>query len=98
VLDTEARLIAEGAPPRDLSEYSAWRREADPANLYLLSVYSSFLVGQYAGMGDALNIDAIQSVLDLVGVDHDDRIEATRRLVTLHRLVRDQQELRKGKP
>ena len=93
---SEMLAVSGGAPPRDLSVYTAWRETADPANLGLIGTYSSYLVGQFAGMGDALNLSAVQSAMDILDVEREERPEMARRLVFLHGLVRDAQKVAKG--
>jgi len=96
VQKSESMAILDGAPPRDLSAYSAWRDEVDPANLGLITTYGSFLAGQFAGMGDALSLPAVQSTMEILNVEREERPEMARRLVLLHGLVRDAQKARQG--
>ena len=76
----------EGAPNRDLSGFSKWRADTSPENLELLEMYGSLLIGQYAGMGNALSLDAVMAALRIEGVPRAEWPERSRRLVFLHGL------------
>lgn len=82
-------MQCEGAPPRDLSFYSAWRTKASPENLDLISLYARKLVGQYAGISNALSLEAVRTALDLEGFPRQEWSEATDRLVKLHALFEE---------
>lgn len=66
---------------------SLWRESAGPGNLRLLDFYGAYLVGQYAGMGDALSLDAVRAALDIEGVAREDWPDMTERLLCLHSVV-----------
>lgn len=87
-LRTGGREVDEEA----LASYSKWRDDADPDNLSLLDFYSSYLVGQYAGMGNALDLGAVRVAFDLEGLDRDDWSDMTARLIYLHSIVVEYQE------
>jgi hypothetical protein len=89
VAENEMKRQAEGAPPRDLSSYSGWRATASPDNLDLLSLYSRKLSGQYAGMSNALSLEAVRAALDLEGIPREEWSEMTDRLIRLHRLFEE---------
>lgn len=93
-MKAEMMHIAEGAPARDLSAYTSWRDHADPKNVELIGLYSSYLGGQFSGMGDALSLTAVQATMEILDVPRDDRPEMARRLVVLHGLVREEQKVR----
>lgn len=87
VADQDLKLQAMGAPPRDLSMYSAWRDTADPANLDLISLYCRYgLPGQTNGLSTALSLAAVKDALDIEGVPREDWPEMTERLIRLHGL------------
>jgi len=90
----EMRMRHEGAPSRDLSDYSRWREEAEPDNLQLLELYGAFLVGQHAGMTDALSLPAVIAAMDIVDTDPGERAETARRLIVLHSIVREHERRR----
>ena len=79
-------MRADGAPGRNLDEYSAWRREACDENLRLLRIYGTWLVGQYAGMSEALSLQAVESALRIERVPPSERREVAERLMYLHLL------------
>jgi len=84
---TESDRRSQGAPARDLSQYSSWRSDVDPENLDLMDLYSRYLVGQYAGLGDALSLDAARVALEIEEVSRDDRSTIIERLIYLHGVV-----------
>lgn len=91
VMRAEANMRADGAPGRDLSGLMAWRDTADPENLELIAVYSSYLYGQHAGMTDALSLPAVIAAMDILRVEQEERPELARRLIVLHGLVRERE-------
>lgn len=94
MMKAEMMRIAEGAAPRDLSAYSGWRDQADPKNVELIGIYTSYLGGQFSGMGDALSLTAVQATMEILDVPRDERPELARRLVVLHGMVREEQKVR----
>lgn len=58
-----------------------------PENLTLLDFYVSYLIGQYAGMGEALSLDAVRAALDIEGIPRDEWAGMTRRVLIFHRAV-----------
>jgi len=87
VLASEAERTADGAPPRDLTEYTGWRDTAVPANLDLLDFYERYMIGQTSGFSDALSLDAVMAALRIDGVSRREWPEMTRRLLVLHREI-----------
>lgn len=83
----QAKRRVSGRPAEDDDRYSAWREDADPDNLALLGFYGRYLVGQYAGMGSALDLDALRAACDLEGVTAEDRPELVSRVLYLHGLI-----------
>ena len=83
-MQQELALQVEGAAPRDLASYSAWRRDARPENVAALNFYAEYLVNQYAGMGTALNLEAVRAALDIEGVPRHLWAEVTRRMQIVH--------------
>ncbi len=65
--------------------YDGWRRRASPESLELLDFYARYLAGQYAGMSEALNLDAVRAALDIERVPPAAWPEMTRRLILFHR-------------
>jgi hypothetical protein len=49
-------------------------------------MYGSLLIGQYAGMGNALNLDAVMAAFQIEGVPREQWSGKARRLVYLHGL------------
>jgi hypothetical protein len=87
VADQEVKRQALGAPPRDLSVYTAWRDTADPDNLDLISFYCRYgLPGQTNGFSTALSLGAVKDALDIDGVPREQWPEMTERLIRLHAL------------
>ena len=86
-MDAEQNAIASGAPARDLSSWSEWRQEADPRDLWLLELYGTLLVGQHAGMTEALSLTAVVAALELHEVPREEWLEQVERLNLLHREV-----------
>ena len=76
----------DGGPARDLSSFSEWRQGAAPDNLDLLDMYESLLVGQFAGMGNALSLEAVIAAFRIDGIPRAEWSERARRLVLLHGL------------
>jgi hypothetical protein len=89
VLDQEAKRQAMGAEPRDLSAYSGWREKANPDNLDLISIYSRYLPGQYAGFSSALSLDAVRAALEIEDIPKECWPEMTERLIRLHALFEE---------
>jgi hypothetical protein len=89
VADNERKRQADGATPRDLSMYSAWRESASPDNLDLMVFYARYLAGQFAGMSSALSLDAVKSAMEIDGIDRDEWPEMAQRLIRLHSLVEE---------
>jgi hypothetical protein len=75
-----------------MSSACAWRATADPDNLRVMGIYANYLVGQVAGMSDALSLPAVIAALDLLNIDRPARPDLARRLVLLHGLVRDEKK------
>jgi hypothetical protein len=96
MLRQEALHVADGAPPRDLSEYTDWRFDAHPDNLRAIGIYSDLLVGQFAGMTEALSLEAVRAAMDILGVDRRERPALARRLIRLHGLVMEFKRAEKG--
>lgn len=94
-MQAEANAQAAGAPPRDLSSYSAWREEADRENLELLETYGTLLIGQHAGMTNALSLDAVLAAMWLEGVPRAEWRDRARRLVLVHGLYLEHTKERK---
>lgn len=85
--ESEANRVADGAPPRDLSAYTRWRAEAKVENLEAMDFYERYLVGQTAGLGSGLSLDAVRAALEIDEVPRADWPERSRRLLLLHREV-----------
>ncbi len=85
----EAGIQAEG--------YEDWRESAEPENLDLIEMYAGLLAGQYAGMTDALSLEAVEAAMRIERIQQDDRPGLARRLMMLHRLVREEQRAKEGK-
>ena len=79
-----AQAKAERGVWADVEQFSAWRETARPDNLWLLDFYGRYLVGQYAGMGQALSLDAVRAALDIEGIDRRAWPDITGRLMILH--------------
>ena len=43
-----------------LAEYAKWRRAAGPEVIRCLGLYTRYCAGQFAGMGEALNMSAVR--------------------------------------
>lgn len=56
-------------------------------NVELLDFYGDYLVNQYAGMTEALSLEAVRAALDIEGVPREDWPDMTVRLLGLHSLV-----------
>lgn len=67
-----------------LAAASEWRELADPDNVALIDFYGRYLVGQYAGMGKGLSLDAVRAALDIDGVAREEWPAMTTRLLGLH--------------
>lgn len=52
-------------------------------------MYGSLLVGQYAGMTDALSLEAVEAAMRILSIPDDERPSLARRLIVLHGLVRE---------
>lgn len=71
VHEGESNMAADGAPPRDLSSYSEWRRDAEPHVLWVFEFYAIYLAGQTAGLSDALSLEAIRTAFLIERVPRD---------------------------
>lgn len=87
VREEEEARIEEGAPPRDVDSYSEWQYTALPDTLTLIQFYRSYLIGQTAGMGSALSLEAVRAALDIEEVPKRAWAEVTQALIALHELV-----------
>lgn len=83
-LQDERRRLDDGAPPRDLSEYSTWRDETDNEILEAMSIYGDYLMGQTNGMSDALSLPALVAAFDIEGVEADERSGLGRMIIGIH--------------
>lgn len=70
-------------------EGDGWHETVDPENLELLDIYGSLLVGQYAGMTDALSLEAVEAAMRILAIPKDERPTLARRLIVLHGIVRE---------
>lgn len=61
----------------------------EPENLELLEMYASYLAGQWAGMTDALSLEAVEATMRILSIPGDERPALARRLIVLHGIVRD---------
>lgn len=92
------RRRSEGAPPRDLSTYRAWRTNAREENIDLLEFYEGYhLFSQFSGMSDALAIGAVRDALDIEGVPRRLWPGITKRCLRLHGHVMNVTRKRKAK-
>jgi hypothetical protein len=83
----EAAYRSNGKEGRDPTPYVSWRDEARPGNVALLDFYGRYLVGQFAGMGSALSLDAVRAALDICQVEREAWPDVTARLLYLHGMV-----------
>jgi len=77
------------ATGRDIDEdaldaASAWRETADPDNVAVIDFYGANLLGQFAGMGKALSLDAVRAALDIHSIPREEWPDMTRRLLQVH--------------
>ena len=80
----ETRRMADGAPARNLSVYSKWRKTARIQNLELLAFYGTFLAGQYNGSGHALSLPSLHAAFLLEGISKYQWPELSRKLLFVH--------------
>lgn len=95
VLEEESRRLRAGAEERDLSVYSSWRAGADPRVLEAIGIYARYLMGQHAGMTDALSLTAVVACFELESIPRPDRPELAGRILTVHQAFL---KTRKDKP
>jgi hypothetical protein len=79
-----ARAKSERGIPAEVEQFSAWRATARADNQWLLDFYGRYLVGQYAGMGQALSLDAVRAACDIEGIDRRAWPDIAGRLMILH--------------
>ena len=84
MLEYEANRERQGADPRDLSSYSEWRDEAPDEVVDGINLYSTYLVGQLAGTGEALCLNAIKIALEVDEVPRGEWSENIHRLNLIH--------------
>ena len=84
MLEAEERQLEAGAEPRDLSEHSEWRKTVDQCVLDALTLYGTYLIGQSAGMSDALSLGAIVTACDIEGIPQESRPEFARHVLMIH--------------
>lgn len=70
----------------DPAHATAWRRKARPQNVALLDFYGRFLVGQWAGMTNALSVEAAETAFQWAGMPLERRAEMFERLRLIHGL------------
>lgn len=98
VVAAEMRRRVDGAPPRDLGVYSAWRTTAREDNLDLLQFYEEYhLFSQFSGMSDAISIDGIRIALEIENVPRKFWPYLTKRILRLHGHVMKATKKRKEK-
>lgn len=98
VVGVEMRRRSEGAPPRDLSTYSAWRLGARQENIDLLEFYEGYhLFSQFSGMSDAISLDGIRTALDIEGVPRKHWPGLAKRILRLHGYVMNVTRKKKAK-
>ena len=93
MLARERKRLADGAPSRDLSMYSNWRDTARDENLELLRIYGKRLIGQVAGMGEALDILKIDKALEYEGIPEAERPDLAERLNLLHSIAMERAKI-----
>ena len=59
VMSDEENRITQGAPPRDMSDYTEWRDDTDPCVLSDLNFYGTYLAGQTNGMSTSLPLPSV---------------------------------------
>ena len=84
MLENEANQTRAGAPYRDISFYSKWRDDAPEEVIDCINLYSTYLVGQTAGMGDALCLNAIKIALEVDEVPRFEWAETIHRVNHIH--------------
>lgn len=57
-----------GVDVPSLAEYSRWRQKAGSAVVRSLGLYSHYCAGQFAGMGEALNMSAVRFLCEAEGI------------------------------
>lgn len=95
--DDEEGRVAAGAPERDLSAYSEWRERTDLTVQEAMEMYGAHLVGQTAGMSDALSLTAVMAAFELEDIERDRRPGMVWMLNRIHTHVRDIVALRNRK-
>jgi len=93
MISHERKRLADGAPPRDLSLYSDWRRTARSENLELLRIYGARLIGQVVGMGEALDILKIDKALEYEEIPDTERPDLAQRLSLLHSIAMERAKI-----
>lgn len=84
MLAMEERRIEAEQEPRDLSDYSAWRKTTDAHLLSELDLYGALLSGQTNGFSEALPLPAIRAAMDLAQIPEDDWMDVSQRLLQIH--------------
>lgn len=96
-MEVELRHRAEGAPPRDVSGYLAWRTSARPENLELLRLYADYIAGMTDGFSGALHMESVKAVFEIEQIPKRLWPSLSRRLLKVHSIVMQHQKVKKGK-
>lgn len=67
-----------------MSQYTSWRKTARPENLRLIGFYGTYLMGQFSGMGEALNLQAVQAAFEIECIPREYWPDLSQRLLFLH--------------
>ena len=84
MLEDERNRQRNDVPSRDLSSYFKWREEAPDEVVLGIDLYATCLVGQLAGMGEALCLNAIKIALEVDEVPRSEWLEAIHQLNLIH--------------
>lgn len=73
-----------GRDTGDSRPFTDWRLKARPANVALLDFYGRFLVGQWAGMTNALSLEAVEIAFRMNGLPLERWADTLDRLKLIH--------------
>ena len=74
-------------PRSAIKEYGRWRKRADRRVMDALAFYARYLVGQFAGMGEALNLEAVRFACEAEAIPPSRWAEVLEDSQVIHRIV-----------
>ena len=85
-----------GVEVPSLAEYARWRHAAGRKVVHALGLYGRYCAGQYAGMGDALNIMAVQFLCQAEAIPLESWGEMAEDMKLIHSIIVERSKAEKN--